>query len=728
VTVVDRLGKPGGHWNHAYAFVTLHQPSAFYGVNSMELGSGLVDTAGMNEGLGELASGAEVTAYFDRVMQRRLLPSGRVRFLPLCNHLGDGRVESLLSGARTHVHGAAQGGRFDLPQPVGAGDAHAALSRRRRRDRRAAGRPSPASGTPPEAGIAAPLRRRRRRQDGDGHLHLAAAERRRRDAITWVVPRDSWLLNRATTQNAPQFFDATVGSQADMMKAVRRGDVGRRPVPAPRGVRRAAAHRPASDAGDVPPRDDHPARGRAAARHHRRRAPRPRQAIEADRMTLDRGEVDVAPGSIFVDCTASAVEPRPLQPIFQDGRIVLQLVRVPQPTFSAAIIAYVEAHGGDDARRNRLCAPAPFSAPALRLRALDARQHDERAHWQQDEAMRRWVRGSRLDAFSKLIASAPRDDVDKQALIGRFREQAGKAFGNLARLAAADPDAARALRRRRPRRRRLRLASRHGLADRRRVARARRGRRARRAQARRAARRSARARAARHRDGTARRASARPVLLKKAARGFGGHEVLARARCVVAEAEVALAMRDLGGSPRPLAAAAAALEARSDRYNALQARLIAVRRLLLLGRLADAARALAPLEMHVVPPSLAAVAELTAAELALRSLRVARARDALARAKAYADRAQVPALVAEVDDARPRSSDPPRGSSPRAARRRFASARWKRCSRPTRSCSTAAGAACAPAPRGSRWRAGRSCSPSPARSPRRGRATSTARP
>jgi len=140
-------------------------------------------------------------------------------------------------------------------------------------------------------------------------------------------------------------------------------------------------------------------------------------------------------------------------------------------------------------------------------------------------------------------------------------------------------------------------------------------------------------------------------LLRKAARGFGASEVLARARCLVAEAEVALAMRDLGGSPRPLAAAAAALEARSDRYNALQARLIAVRRLLLLGRLDDAAQALAPLELHAVPPALAAVAELTLAELALRSLHVAPARAALERARAYAERAEVPALLAEVEEA-----------------------------------------------------------------------------
>lgn len=157
-------------------------------------------------------------------------------------------------------------------------------------------------------------------------------------------------------------------------------------------------------------------------------------------------------------------------------------------------------------------------------------------------------------------------------------------------------------------------------------------------------------------------------LLRRAARGFGSHEALARARCVVAEAEVALAMRELGGSARTLAAAAARLEARGDRANATHARLISVRRLLLLGRLDEAAAALA--DSRVVSdangtkeskeakeaagpasPSLRAVAELADAEIALRTLRTASARDSLARAQAAAERTGVPALLAEVAEA-----------------------------------------------------------------------------
>ena len=137
-------------------------------------------------------------------------------------------------------------------------------------------------------------------------------------------------------------------------------------------------------------------------------------------------------------------------------------------------------------------------------------------------------------------------------------------------------------------------------------------------------------------------------LLKRAARGFGAHEDLARARCVVAEAEVALAMRDFAGSPRALAAASATLEAHADQGNAMQARLIAARRWLLLGQLDRAADTLIALDLRGLSPALTAVAELTAAELALRSLRIAPAQDALARAHEAALRARVPALLAEV--------------------------------------------------------------------------------
>ena len=103
IVMVDRHHRPGGHWNEAYPFVRLHQPASYYGVNSRELGQGTKDSVGLNKGMYDLASGAEVLAYFDQVMQQRFLPSGRVRFLPMSQVVGAYEVESLLTGSRQPV-------------------------------------------------------------------------------------------------------------------------------------------------------------------------------------------------------------------------------------------------------------------------------------------------------------------------------------------------------------------------------------------------------------------------------------------------------------------------------------------------------------------------------------------------------------------------------------------------------------------------------------------------
>jgi DNA-binding transcriptional ArsR family regulator len=149
-------------------------------------------------------------------------------------------------------------------------------------------------------------------------------------------------------------------------------------------------------------------------------------------------------------------------------------------------------------------------------------------------------------------------------------------------------------------------------------------------------------------------------LLRRAARGFGPRERLARVRCQVAEAEVALAARDLSGPMRGLEAAARALDALGDRVNALYARLVGARRQLFVGALAAAEQTLGAVDVDAtgVPPPLAARAELTRAELALRRVRVGDAAAALGRAHAAAVAAGIPALVAEVGRARRALSAP----------------------------------------------------------------------
>jgi hypothetical protein len=141
------------------------------------------------------------------------------------------------------------------------------------------------------------------------------------------------------------------------------------------------------------------------------------------------------------------------------------------------------------------------------------------------------------------------------------------------------------------------------------------------------------------------------VLLRKAARAFGPKEAVARARCIVAEAEIALVSRDLSWPAKALDTARAVLERRGDRANAAHARHLKIRRLLLIGRLDEAERGLAEFDVAPLPPALRAVHELVVAGVAMRRLRIKTARAALVQAERSARRAGIPALMAEVESA-----------------------------------------------------------------------------
>jgi cation diffusion facilitator CzcD-associated flavoprotein CzcO len=103
VVIVDQHGAPGGHWNDAYSFVRLHQPSAYYGVNSKPLGKNSKDVFGINQGMYERASAAELLSYYEQVMSG-FIATGRVQYFPMCNYLGDYQFESTVSGANYQVN------------------------------------------------------------------------------------------------------------------------------------------------------------------------------------------------------------------------------------------------------------------------------------------------------------------------------------------------------------------------------------------------------------------------------------------------------------------------------------------------------------------------------------------------------------------------------------------------------------------------------------------------
>jgi len=141
------------------------------------------------------------------------------------------------------------------------------------------------------------------------------------------------------------------------------------------------------------------------------------------------------------------------------------------------------------------------------------------------------------------------------------------------------------------------------------------------------------------------------ALLRSAARAFSPKEAVARARCLVAEAEIALASRDLSWPVKSLAAARATLDAHGDAVNAAHARCLDVRRLLLIGRLDDAEHTLAQLDPASLPPALKTIYELVVAGIAMRRVRTRAAQEALARARLAASQAAIPALTAEVENA-----------------------------------------------------------------------------
>jgi hypothetical protein len=139
------------------------------------------------------------------------------------------------------------------------------------------------------------------------------------------------------------------------------------------------------------------------------------------------------------------------------------------------------------------------------------------------------------------------------------------------------------------------------------------------------------------------------ALLRRAARVFGTKEAASRARCIVAEAEIAFASRDLNWPTKALEAARTILEAHGDRLNAAHARSLQVRRLVLIGRLDEAERSLTGLDIALFPPALRAAHELVVAGIAIRRVQAKIARAALARAESAAHQARIPALIAEVE-------------------------------------------------------------------------------
>ncbi len=366
ITIVDRHARPGGHWNDAYSFVALHQPSATYGVNSLELCTDRVDTEGHNAGMYPLARHAEILAYYDRVMRETLLPSGRVTYLPLTDYRGgaDGvhSLRGILSGAEQSV-----------------------AVRRKLVDATWFQTSVPATHTPSFA--VAPGTRRAIPGDLPGlwleaanppqHFVILGGGKTAMDTavwlieagvaperIEWVRPRDSWMFNRRQLQPAHAGLEGLVEFQLALVESATAAANGRDMchLLEARGVmlRIDPAMEPAMFHFAVISEGEVALMQQITHVHRQGRV----TAIEPDAILFGEECVPVPPGTLFIDCTATAVPfsaRSDTRPFFDGDTITLQLVQTPFVPYSAALAAFLEVHFDTDEERNPLCNPAPLT-------------------------------------------------------------------------------------------------------------------------------------------------------------------------------------------------------------------------------------------------------------------------------------------------------------------------------------------------------------------------------
>jgi NAD(P)-binding Rossmann-like domain len=415
VVLVDRRHGPGGHWNDAYPFVRLHQPSAFYGVNSRVLGSDSIDSAGPNAGFYQRATAAEICDYFQRVLED-LLASGQVRFFGMSDYLNRGpggcRLVSRLTGEAATVRvrrrvvdaryleasipathppsfDAGPGARLipvnDLVRPTGPASGYTVIG---------AGKTAMDacawlldSGVPPEV-------------------------------IRWIRPRDAWLLDRAFQQPLELVTWLIEGVSLYLEAAAQAEDVddlfGRLeacgqlvrldPAVEPEMYRCATVSQ--AELCSLRRIENVVRLGRVVH-------------IAADRIVLEEGSIPTDGGQVHVDCSAAGLRLSPGRPVFADGRITLQQIRTCQPAFNAALAGYVEASRHDDTEKNRLCPPNPYPDAATDWIAATCIAHRALATWLGDTDLSAWMEGARLNA-ARGIGEHLTDPRMKSALARMF--------------------------------------------------------------------------------------------------------------------------------------------------------------------------------------------------------------------------------------------------------------------------------------------------------------------
>ena len=426
VTLVDRRHAAGGHWQDAYPFVQLHQASVFYGVASTVLGTGAVQQQGPESGLQERARRSEIQSYYDDVLHRRLLGSGRVRFLGGSEHRRDGGahlVTSLVSGETTRVQ-----------------------VRRRVVDAAYLSPTIPAT-TPPPFGVAdgarvIPVNELASLGEAPEAFVIVGSGKTATDAVVWLLgqgvapdrivwvrPREPWMLDRAVVQPDPAVALGLAGdTMAAAVAAESLDDLFLR-LEATGVLLRI-------DPGVVPTMAKTPTLGRWELELLRTVEHVVRLGhidhVTAGEIVLDGGVVPLPPRSVVVHCAASGLRYPPLVPLWQPDAIRIQTVRVGFPCFNAALAGYVEATRDDDRERNRLCPPNTFSDDLASWARMQVRGAVASRAFGAEPDIAAWADACALNPAR--ILPDQRHEPAVQAAAARLADVAGRGLTRLAEL------------------------------------------------------------------------------------------------------------------------------------------------------------------------------------------------------------------------------------------------------------------------------------------------------
>jgi hypothetical protein len=428
VLLVDRRHGPGGHWLDAYPFVRLHQPSAYYGVESRPLGGDRIDEEGPNAGFYERASAPEICDYYASVLDEHLMPTGRVRFFGMGDWRGsngDGQVVvSLLDGSETLVRLRRR--------LVDATYVQSEIPSRHLR------------GFTVEPGVRVipPNDLVHLGEPADRFTVIGAGKTAidtclwLLDAgvdpggIRWVRGRDPWQFDRAFTQP----LDLVAGFmrlQAFWMEAAAGADDSRDFA---RRLEGAGIFVPID-----PLTEPLVFRGATVSRREIVRLRTIDQIVRARRVrSITRGaftteieQVPSHPREVYVDCTAAGIPAAAARPVFEPGRITIQYMNVGLIPWGAATIAFVESTDLPDKEKNRLCPPVVFSGDAADLTRLAYAAMQGQVARGRHEQVGPWDAATRLNPARAALGHT--DDADVSKSLAFVREHTREALENLER-------------------------------------------------------------------------------------------------------------------------------------------------------------------------------------------------------------------------------------------------------------------------------------------------------